>query len=253
MPRIARTVRAALGAAFFVVLAAASALAGELYQVGTIEALLAGDYAGRETFATLARYGDCGLGTFSDLDGEMVALDGRFYQVKTDGRAYPVAPSQKTPFAQVTHCAGVLDLGRLDGLDLAGLGAALATRLPDPTRFYVVRVDGLFTSIRTRSVPAQQQPWPPLATACKAQAEFPMQEVAGTMVGVYTPPNVAALSPVGWHFHFLTTDRTRGGHVLAATVAVAKARGEQVTDLRVVFPAGPTPRMDGPRPAAGTE
>ena len=218
-----------------------------------IEALLAGDYAGRETFATLARHGDCGLGTFTDLDGEMVALDGRFYQVKTDGRVYPVAPSRKTPFAQVTHCAGSLDLGRLDGLDLAGLGAELAKRLPDPTRFYVVRLDGLFTAIKTRSVPAQQQPWPPLATACKAQVEFPMQNVAGTMVGVYTPPNVSALSPVGWHFHFLTADRTRGGHVLAATLAVAKARGEQVTDLRVVFPAGPTPRMDGPRPAAGTE
>ena len=85
MPRIARTARAALGAALFVVLAAASALAEELYQVGTIEALLAGDYAGRETFATLARHGDCGLGTFTDLDGEMVALDGAVYQVTSDG------------------------------------------------------------------------------------------------------------------------------------------------------------------------
>lgn len=253
MPRLTRTVRAAIGAALFVVWAAVSALAGELYQVGAIESLLAGDYAGRETFAALARHGDCGLGTFTDLDGEMVALDGRFYQVKTDGKAYPVAPSRKTPFAQVAHCAGSLDLGRADGLDLAGLGAELAKRLPDPTRFYVVRLDGLFTAIKTRSVPAQQQPWPPLATACKAQVEFPMQNVAGTMVGVYTPPNASALSPVGWHFHFLTTDRSRGGHVLAANIAVAKARGEQITSLRVVFPAGPTPRMDGPRPAAGTE
>ena len=230
MPRIARVFRAALAAAVLVALACA-AWAGELYQIGTIEALTAGDYAGRDTFAALARHGDFGLGTFTDLDGEMVALDGRFYQVRTDGVAYPVPPSRRTPFAQVVFFKGSLDLGRVDGLDLAGLGAALAARLPDPTRFYAVRLDGLFATVKTRSVPAQQKPWPPLATAVAAQSVFPL----------------------GWHFHFLTADRKRGGHVLAATVAVAKARGEQVTDLRLVFPAGPTPRLDGPPPAAGTE
>ncbi|WP_300163525.1 acetolactate decarboxylase [Solidesulfovibrio sp.] len=252
MPRIARTFRAALAAAVLVALAGA-AWAGELYQVGTIEALTAGDYAGRETFAALARHGDFGLGTFTDLDGEMVAMDGRFYQVRTDGVAYSVAPSRKTPFAQVVFFKGSLDLGRADGLDLTGLGAALAARLPDPTRFYAVRLDGLFTMIKTRSVPAQQQPWPPLAAAVAAQSVFPMENTAGTMVGIYTPPGAASLSPTGWHFHFLTADRKRGGHVLAATVGVAKARGEQVTDMRLVFPAGPTPRLEGPPPAAGTE
>ncbi len=252
MPRIARVFRAALAAAVLVALACA-AWAGELYQIGTIEALTAGDYAGRDTFAALARHGDFGLGTFTDLDGEMVALDGRFYQVRTDGVAYPVPPSRRTPFAQVVFFKGSLDLGRVDGLDLAGLGAALAARLPDPTRFYAVRLDGLFATVKTRSVPAQQKPWPPLATAVAAQSVFPMERTAGTMVGIYTPPGASSLSPTGWHFHFLTADRKRGGHVLAATVAVAKARGEQVTDLRLVFPAGPTPRLDGPPPAAGTE
>jgi hypothetical protein len=34
------------------------------------------------TFEALARHGDFGLGTFDALDGEMIAIDGTFYQIK---------------------------------------------------------------------------------------------------------------------------------------------------------------------------
>jgi len=33
----------------------------------------------------LKQYGDFGLGTFDGLDGEMIGLEGKFYQVKADG------------------------------------------------------------------------------------------------------------------------------------------------------------------------
>ena len=46
----------------------------------------------------------------------MVAVDGKFYQVKTDGKAYPVSPAQKTPFGEVTFFKAekTLDLKPLD-------------------------------------------------------------------------------------------------------------------------------------------
>src|SRR5918997_3199871 len=73
-----------------------------LFQISTIEALLDGNYEGDVTFAELGEHGDFGLGTFDALDGEMICLDGNFYQVKADGRAYAVERRARTPFAVVT-------------------------------------------------------------------------------------------------------------------------------------------------------
>ena len=50
----------------------------------------------------IKKFGDLGIGTFNALDGEMIAFDGNFYQVKADGKAYFVSDETKTPFAFVT-------------------------------------------------------------------------------------------------------------------------------------------------------
>ena len=53
-------------------------------QVSTLEALLAGDYQGRLSLRQLLAYGNFGLGTFNRLDGEMILLEGNFFQVKVE-------------------------------------------------------------------------------------------------------------------------------------------------------------------------
>src|ERR671910_2342862 len=72
-----------------------------LFQTSTIDALLEGNYEGDVSFAELGDRGDFGLGTFDALDGEMICLDGNFYQIKADGRAYAVEKRTRTPFAVV--------------------------------------------------------------------------------------------------------------------------------------------------------
>ncbi len=67
-----------------------------LFQTSTISALLA-VYEGETTFDNLKKYGDFGLGTVNALDGEMIALEGEFYQIKADGVAAAVPDSMKTP------------------------------------------------------------------------------------------------------------------------------------------------------------
>ncbi len=253
MRRLPPLWRALALAGALLALSAAFCSAATLHQVGTIEALSAGDYAGRQAVTVLARHGDFGLGTFAGLDGEMVALDGRFFQVTSDGTVRPVPPRLTTPFAQVVFFKGGLDLGRVDGLDLAGLDKALAARLPDPSRFYAVRVDGSFETLSVRSVPAQAQPWPTLAAALKGQSVFPLSRVQGTLVRFYSPPGTPALSSPGWHFHFRSADRRQGGHVLAAVLGPAKARGDAVQAMTVLFSEHPLPRRDAARPAPGEE
>ena len=57
-----------------------------LYQVSTSTALVEGIYQGAVRVGTLREHGDLGLGTFEDLDGEMVVLDGSSF------RCGPTAP-----------------------------------------------------------------------------------------------------------------------------------------------------------------
>src|SRR5262245_17235824 len=66
----------------------------EIFQNSTINALLEGVYDGSMTYGELRRHGDFGLGTFNSLDGEMIAVDGEFFQIKSDGVAYPVSDDQ---------------------------------------------------------------------------------------------------------------------------------------------------------------
>src|ERR671910_3269594 len=73
-----------------------------LFQTSTIDALLEGKYDGDVSFAELEERGDFGLGTLDALDGEMIALDGDFYQIDSDGLVNPVGKTTKTPFAVVT-------------------------------------------------------------------------------------------------------------------------------------------------------
>jgi acetolactate decarboxylase len=197
-----------------------------LFQTSTLQALMAGVYDGDLTFQELARHGDFGLGTFDALDGEMIALDGAFYQIKADGRVYPVAGSMKTPFAAVTF----FKAGRTHMLEMPMRYQQLldyVTRLlPSPNLPYAVRIEGLFTSVKTRSIPRQQKPYPPLAQVVEKQAVFELANVKGVIVGFMLPAYLAGVNMPGYHCHFITADRRAGGHLLdcrveGATVAVA--------------------------------
>lgn len=57
-----------------------------VFQVSTSGALVAGVYDREVSVQAILEHGNFGLGTFADLDGEMVILDGRVYQVQGSGR-----------------------------------------------------------------------------------------------------------------------------------------------------------------------
>lgn len=185
-----------------------------IFQVSTIDALMEGAYQGQATFAELARHGDFGLGTFQDLDGEMVALDGRFYQVKADGKAYAVAPEMKTPFADVLFFQ-TREVLRLKGeMDLDQLEQAIDAALPTSNLFYAVRVDGPVQYLKVRSVPPQSRPYPKLAEAVKHQSVYEYQDIEGSLVGLRCPAFAKGINVTGYHMHFLDKTRQVGGHVL---------------------------------------
>lgn len=61
-----------------------------LYQTSLMSALLSGVYEGSTTIADLLKHGDFGLGTFNELDGELIAFSSQVYQcAPTAARAKP--------------------------------------------------------------------------------------------------------------------------------------------------------------------
>ena len=218
--------------------AATSARAAEAYQIATISSLLAGGYDGDTTVGRMLRHGGFGLGTFNGVDGEMMVLDGRVYRGTTDGRAHPVARSERTPFAVVTHFRPRGSMKVVAGQALEQLHAALDALPYSAAQILAARIDGHFQSIRLRSEPKQTPPYRPLAEVIKEQQVVnTLEEADGTLIGFRFPAAASSVNVAGWHFHFLTADRTRGGHVLALNTGEGRAAVEDISDLRISFPA----------------
>src|SRR5580692_5773632 len=80
-----------------------------LFQVSTSGALVAGVYSGAVSVKSLLQHGDIGLGTFANLDGEMVVLDGHAFQVQGSGRVFEAPANARVPFAVVTKFSSNID------------------------------------------------------------------------------------------------------------------------------------------------
>src|SRR6201987_7436 len=73
-----------------------------VFQVSTSGALVDGVYDREVSVQAVLEHWDFGLGTFAHLDGEMVVLDGRAYQVQGSGRVTEASLDAGAPFAVVT-------------------------------------------------------------------------------------------------------------------------------------------------------
>jgi acetolactate decarboxylase len=212
-----------------------------LFQASTIGALLDGAFEGDLSFAELGEHGDFGLGTLNHLDGEMIAIDGEFFRADVDGNVTRIDPRERTPFAVVTSFEPSVE-ERLPDEQLSHeeLLARLDELVPDSASSCAVRLDGSFDLVRARSVPRQEPPYRPLTEVVAAQHVFELREVEGAMLGFRFPTYVEGIEVAGYHLHFISADRSRGGHVLDSRSRGLHLRLDPSNDLHVELP----PRVD---------
>jgi acetolactate decarboxylase len=202
-----------------------------LFQTSMLNVLSEGVYDGDVTFENLKEYGDFGIGTLNGLDGEMVAVAGEFYQIRADGKAYRVKNSVKTPFAVVTFFEADKTISLDKTLDYEQLKQYLDSVLPTKNIFYAIKVEGVFKYIKARSVAAQSKPYPSLDEALKKQTTFEFYDVTGTLVGFWCPAYVEGINMPGYHFHFITSDRQNGGHLLDCETESVKIEVDYTSDF----------------------
>jgi acetolactate decarboxylase len=201
-----------------------------------VNALVEGIYQERIPLTKILRHGDFGLGTFDGLDGEMVVLDGRVYQILGDGTVHEVDVAHAaSPFACVTFHAPASHDDLAGDLDYDAFLDWLLTLLPSPNLFYALRVEGSFADVRVRSVPRQEN-YRPLVEVAKQQAELTFAEAEGTLAGFFTPAFLESLSVPGLHLHFLSADRTQGGHLLGCRPRGVRASVQFISTLELGLP-----------------
>ncbi len=207
-----------------------------LFQASTIGALLDGAYEGDLTFAELAEHGDLGLGTLNGLDGEMIALDGGFYRADVDGAIHPVAAEEVTPFAVIASFEPSIET-TIEGERSHGqLLARLDELIPADASSCAIRLDGRFDLVHARSVPRQHPPYRSLTDVVAEQHVFDLVDVAGTMVGFRFPAYAEGIEVGGYHLHFISEDRSVGGHVLDSHASGLRAQLDPSNDLHIELP-----------------
>jgi acetolactate decarboxylase len=207
-----------------------------LFQVSISGALVAGVYDKEVSVKSILEHGDFGLGTFADLDGEMVVLDGRVYQVKGTGTVSEAAPDAGAPFAVVTRFSPQIETETSPIASFNELEACCDRYRGSGNVFYAIRLDGRFERIRTRAV-NPPQPGTRLVDAAKVQSEFNFIDVEGSLVGLWSPAFSSTFSIAGYHFHFVSSDRRHGGHLLDVQASRLRLRIEALTDFHLALPS----------------
>ena len=210
-----------------------------MFQVAAFEPFADGEYAGITTFGELAKHGDFGLGTFVGLDGEMVAVNGVFYQVPISGVPRQVTSTEETPFALVTFFEADQTLHVTEAMNYSELKTYIDQNISPENAMYAIKVHGTYDYAKVRSVPKQTEPYPNITTVIENQVIFPLNDVTGTIVGFRLPIYMSEINVAGYHCHFITDDETAGGHVLDCIIRDATIEIDYTYEYELVLPENP--------------
>jgi acetolactate decarboxylase len=206
-----------------------------LYVSSPVNALVQGILREDKTLAEILAHGNFGLGTFNDLDGEMVLVDGIFYQLKSDGSVEKSDLSSASPYACVTHFESIEPISLSGPLNYLDLQNSITKTMLSANLIYAIRVEGLFSNIHARSVP-KQHCYRPLVDVAGEQVEFNFQSIAGQLVGYWTPDFMGSVTVPGFHLHFLSEDKLHGGHLLGCTLESATLWLQPIDQLTLDLP-----------------
>jgi acetolactate decarboxylase len=206
-----------------------------LYQVSAFNVFSAGNFEGETTYADLAKHGDLGIGTLNGLDGEMIAINGKFYQIPTDGPPREIYSTEKTPYATVTFFSQDQTFQVNNVPSYSQLAEDINSTLPNYSAIYAIKIHGFFNFAKTRSVPIQTKPYPTVTEAVKNQTVFNLNDVEGTLVGFFFPDSMNGVDYAGYHLHFLTDDHTAGGHLLECIIKNATVEIDQMNNYHLLI------------------
>ena len=214
------------------------ATAKSLYVTGTYGALNRGVYDGDVTVADLKCQGDFALGTFNAIDGELVALNGKYYQIGSGGKVNPANDAMNTPNTTATFFKADKVIAIDKAMSYQELQQYLNGQLPTQNIYYAIKLNGTFNSVKARSLTKLTQPYPstPYSTITQNEPTFDFNNIDGTMVIIVSPTYMNEVSYPGYHAHFISNDGKYGGHVIDGNIAKGQAEVDFLPNFAVNLP-----------------
>ena len=214
-----------------------------MYQGSLLQAFMHGEYDGVVKVGDLKKHGDIGLGTFEGVNGEMIVLDGVVYQAAADGSINVMKEDEKIPFATVTKFDEDGNITNITASNFDDLTGQLNKTIEEygTNNMYVIKIKGDFSYITVRSVEKQEKPYKEFTdVAAVDQKVFNHTDQTGTLVAVYFPEYMNELNMHGWHLHFLSDDKTKGGHVLGFNGLKGSAQIDEIHEYTMILPTDDT-------------
>ena len=206
-----------------------------LWQLSTSTAVVEGVFGGVLQVKDLADHGDFGIGTFEQLDGEGILLDGECWQARADGRLSRAPADEGIPFWIATHFQSERQVSLAEVISLEDLGQRLDPYRPSANLFVAIRITGLFQEVLVRSVSCVEQGGT-LLEAARAQATFSHRNLRGCLLGFWSPTHASSLNIPGYHLHFISDDHCHGGHLLDLKASDLTVDIDLQSNLRLALP-----------------
>lgn len=212
----------------------------KMYQVSTLSALALGYTRKVIAIKDLLEHGDTGLGTFENVDGEMIVIDGHCYRASNDGSVNEPDVNYGTPFASVAKFLGNKQF-KLEGIaSIDKLKQELDLKIEEGfglNSMHIVRIDAHFDIVRARSESAFRSQHIELKEILSGrQKDFVFEGIQGSLICLYYPDYMQGFNAAGWHFHFISEDRKRGGHVFDVKFEQGTARLDKICQIELQLP-----------------
>ncbi len=221
----------------------------KMFQVSTLQTLMLGYSRAVISVEELLTHGDTGLGTFANVDGEMILLDGICYRAMQNGDIKEAESERGVPFSVVSSMTEDIsasenvsaDFGLIDSMDR--LKTVLNNKIIDLSgrnSMCMARIEGEFERVFARSVSACENDHTDLNMILKKnQRVFAFEKIKGILVCVCFPDYMDGINAAGWHVHFISEDRKYGGHVLDVVMKSGKGIISKIDSLEITLPDDP--------------
>ena len=214
-----------------------------MYQVSTLQALAMGYTRAVVNVEELLLHADTGLGTYENINGEMIIADGICYRAKENGSVEIAGQAMGVPFASGSFLrdSRCFYLGFV--VDIGSLKSELTVKIEEHfglNSMHMARIDGVFKKIDARSEQGYRSQHVSMKSILeKTQKDFVFENIRGTLVCVYFPDFMDGINAPGWHVHFLSEDRTHGGHVFDMVMEQGNVRMDKINRIEIQLPNTP--------------
>ncbi|KAF9888822.1 hypothetical protein FE257_008191 [Aspergillus nanangensis] len=219
-------------------------MSNQIYQYSILGALMHGICHDGTPVQQILRHGDHGIGTIRGMDGEVIIVDGEAYHFPPDGPLREIEDTDTIPFIMMTQFKPTLS----KSVSSLSMGTGLSPSLPlldalspllpaQQNRFLSIRIDANFLYIKFRVIPAQTKSRESLADLAKRQAIKERSDLPGVLFGFWSPAHSSGFSVAGFHLHFISSDRTCGGHVMGFEARDVQLRAAGIGNYHVELPA----------------